>query len=97
LGGLENLWRERHIPARKRLTMEKGYWICRDCAGVYHIPLDTSNTSRIGSGRIHLVSKMGICPMCGYNRQLYKAEPLKETGTAPDLEKQEGIECQPTL
>ena len=61
-----------------------GYWICRDCAGVYHVPLDTSNFSRIGSGRIHLVSKMGICPMCGNDRQLLKAEPLKESETTKE-------------
>lgn len=64
-----------------------GYWICRDCAGVYHVPLDTSNHSTIGTGRVHLISKMGPCPMCSEFRQLVKAELIETTG------KQEGIKC----
>ncbi len=59
--------------------MEKEeYWLCRDCAGVYRIPLDTTNFSRIGTGRPHLINKLGPCPMCGEFRQLYRAEELKE-------------------
>ena len=67
LGGLENLWRERHIPARKRLTMD--YWICFECLEKYEVAESHDHES-----------KLGICPMCLEYRNLIKAEPLKETG-----------------
>jgi hypothetical protein len=63
-----------------------GYWICRDCAGVYHIRFDMTNISEVGEYRLHLVGKLGVCPLCGEVRQLHKAEALKETESKEEAE-----------
>lgn len=57
--------------------MSEGYWICRDCAGIYRIPLDARNYTTVG-GRLHLISHLGPCPLCGNVRKLYKAEELEK-------------------
>lgn len=75
------------------MSEEIEFWICQDCAGVYHIPLDTNHRAKDRMGRMYLISKTGICPMCSEFRQLVKAEPLEKTEIEP--EKQEGTECLP--
>ena len=56
-------------------------WICPECLEKYEIE------EQSGGGH-----KMGICPMCKEYRHLVKAEPLKESGTEPDLDNEEVIE-----
>jgi hypothetical protein len=55
---------------------ESEFWICRGCAGTYNVPLDMQNHSKIGTGRWHLIARMGICPMCGEVRNLHKTEKM---------------------
>jgi len=52
-------------------------WICRECAGVYQIPLDTRNHTRAG-GRLHLINYLGTCALCKEVRQVYRAEENRE-------------------
>jgi hypothetical protein len=56
---------------------EKEFWICRDCAGIYHIRFDLTNIARVEKHRLCLVNKLGVCPLCGEVRQLHRAEAEK--------------------
>ena len=63
---------------------ETEQWFCPECMDKYEIEENHEHEC-----------KLGLCPMCLEYRNLVKAEPLKESGEAPELEKQEGIECLP--
>ena len=60
-------------------------WICPECLEKYRIEPEN---------HLDQDCKLGICPMCHEYRNLIKAEPLKESGTKPELDNEE-VECQP--
>lgn len=63
-------------------------WICPECCDKYDIKEE--RVYKIGAGPFVPDSQTGICPMCSEYRILVKTEPLEESGTEPELEKQEG-------
>ena len=92
MGAFRGDWRESTFRQESVLTMETELWICPECLEKYDIK--EKRVLKIGTGAFVSEQKMGICPMCHEYRNLIKAEPLKESGTKPELDNEE-VECQP--